>query len=184
MAVALYLDTLLLLMVTAAALKDLESRRIPNRLLAAGMACALVLHLLSPQPLAGLLAWLGGTATGLAIFLPFYLVRGMAAGDVKMMAAVGAFAGPGDALRIAILAWCVGGVMALAVIVFKGRLRMALANMWAILKPMLLRLPRGPAPVIGGAGGQPSAGAIPYGVAIAAGAIALLVSRYADRPLL
>jgi len=184
MAVAPYLDTLLLLMVTAAAVKDLESRRIPNRLLAVGMGGALVLHLLSPQPVAGLLAWLGGAATGLAIFLPFYLVRGMAAGDVKMMAAVGTFAGPGDALRIAILAWCAGGVMALAVIVFKGRLRLVLANLWAIVRPTLLRLPRGPEPAIGGAGGPPSAGSIPYGVAIAAGTIALLVSRYADRPLL
>lgn len=178
MVVAHYLDTLLLLLVTAAAVKDLESRRIPNRLLAAGMAGALVLHLLSPQPVAGLLAWLGGAATGLAIFLPFYLVRGMAAGDVKMMAVVGAFAGPGDALRIAILAWCAGGVMALAVVVFKGRLRMVLANLWAIVRPTLLRLPRGPMPAIGSVGGRPSAGAIPYGVAIAAGAIALLVRRY------
>jgi len=183
MAVAHYLDTLLLLMVIAAAVKDLESRRIPNRLLAAGLAGALVLHLLSALPLAGLLTWLGGMATGLAVFLPFYLVRGMAAGDVKMMAAVGAFAGPGDALRIAILAWCAGGVMALVVIVVKGRLRMVLSNLWAIVRPTLLRLPRGPMPAIGSAGGQPSAGSIPYGVAIAAGTIALLVSRYADRPL-
>ena len=180
MAVAHYLDTLLLLLVTAAAVKDLESRRIPNRLLAAGMAGALVLHLLSPQPVAGLLAWLGGAATGLAIFLPFYLVRGMAAGDVKMMAVVGAFAGPGDALRIAILAWCAGGVMALAVVLFKGRLRMVLGNLWAILRPALLRLPRGSTPAIGSVGGRPSAGAIPYGVAIAAGTVALLVRRYAQ----
>jgi len=182
MVVAPYLDTLLLLMVTAAAVKDVESRRIPNRLLAAGMGGALVLHLLSPQPLAGLLAWAGGAATGLALFLPFYLVRGMAAGDVKMMAAVGAFAGSGDALRIAILAWCAGGVMALAVIVFKGRLRLVLASLWAIVRPTLLRLPRGAMP--GAAGGQPGAGSIPYGVAIAAGTIALLAGRYADRPLL
>lgn len=182
MAVTLYLDTLLLLMVTAAAIKDLESRRIPNRLLAAGAVGALVLHLASPQPIAGLLAWLGGAATGLLIFLPFYLVRGMAAGDVKMMAAVGAFAGPGDALRIAILAWCAGGVMALAIILVKGRLRLVLSNLWAIVRPALLRLPRGPLP--GSAGGQPSAGSIPYGVAIAAGTVALLVARYADRPLL
>jgi prepilin peptidase CpaA len=104
----------------------------------------------------------------------------MAAGDVKMMAAVGAFTGPGDALRIAILAWCAGGVMALAVIVFKGRLRLALSNMWAIVRPMLLRLPRGPSP---GADGQPGAGSIPYGVAIAAGTIGLLVSRYGAPPL-
>ena len=51
MAVASWLDTLLLLMVTAAAINDLSSRRIPNLLLLAGMSGALVLHLLSPQPL-------------------------------------------------------------------------------------------------------------------------------------
>jgi len=175
MAVAPWLDTLLLLMVTAAAINDLASRRIPNLLLLGGMSGALVLHLLSPQPLRALLvSWLGGAATGLLVFLPFYLVRGMAAGDVKMMAAVGAFTGPGEALHIAIFAWCAGGAMALAVVLFKGRLRMVLANLWAILRPALLRLP---APVIG-ATGRPSAGSIPYGVAIAAGTMAVLIGRY------
>lgn len=179
MVVAPYLDTLLLLMVCAAAITDLQSRRIPNRLLLAGMLGALVLRLLSPAPLTALLGWLGGAALGLVLFLPFYLLRGMAAGDVKMMAAVGAFTGPGDALYIAILAWCVGGVMALAVIVCKGRLRLALANIWAILRPMLLHLPRGPAP---GSPGQPGAGTIPYGVAIAVGTVVLLVGRYGPAP--
>jgi prepilin peptidase CpaA len=175
MAVAPWLDTLLLLMVTAAAINDLASRRIPNLLLLGGMSGALVLHLLSPQPLRALLAcWLGGAATGLLVLLPFYLVRGMAAGDVKMMAAVGAFTGPGEALHIAIFAWCAGGAMALAVVLFKGRLRMVLANLWAILRPALLRLP---APAIG-ASGRPSAGSIPYGVAIAAGTMAVLIGRY------
>lgn len=179
MAVAPYLDTLLLLMVCAAAITDLERRRIPNRLLLAGMLGALALRLLAPAPLAGLLAWLGGAALGLALFLPFYLLRGMAAGDVKMMAAVGAFTGPGDALHVAVLAWCVGGAMALAILVCKGRLRLALANIRAILRPMLLRLPPGPAP---GSAGQPGAGTIPYGVAIAVGTIVLLVGRYGPVP--
>ena len=175
MHVAPYLDTLLLLMVVAAAINDLASRRIPNRLLAAGLGGALVLHLMSPQPLPALLAWAAGACVGLLVFLPFYLVRGMAAGDVKMMAAVGAFTGPAEALHIAILAWCVGGAMALAIIVVKGRLRMALANLWAILRPVLLRLPS-----TAGAGGAPraSAGSLPYGVAIAAGTVAVLVGRY------
>jgi len=174
MAVAPWLDLLLLLMVTAAAINDLTSRRIPNLLLLGGMGGALVLHLLSPQPLSSLLSWLGGAATGLLVFIPFYLVRGMAAGDVKMMAAVGAFTGPAEALHIAILAWCAGGVMALVVIVARGRLRMALANLWAILRPTLLRLP---APAIGEQG-RPSAGSIPYGVAIAAGTIEVVFGRY------
>jgi len=181
MTVSPYLDTLLLLVVTAAAIKDLECRRIPNRLLLAGVLGALVLHLFSPQPLRALLLAVAGAATGLLIFLPFYLVRGMAAGDVKMMAAVGAFTGPGDALRIAILAWCVGGVMALAIVIVKGRLRLAVSNLWAIVRPTLLRLPPGPA--LGSPDGPPSAGSIPYGVAIALGTIGFLASRYGPMPL-
>ncbi len=131
-----YLDTLLLLLVTAAAIKDLESRRIPNLLLLAGVLGGLLLHLLSPQPVTALLGALGGCATGLAVLLPFYLLRGMAAGDVKMMAAVGVFTGAGDALRIAVLAWCAGGVMVLVFLIVKGRLRLALANLWGMLLPM------------------------------------------------
>lgn len=173
MVIASWLDVLLLLMVASAAINDLAHRRIPNRLLLAGMLGALVLHLLSPQPLHALLGWLGGAVVGLLVFLPFYLVRGMAAGDVKMMAAVGAFTGPAEALHIAILAWCAGGAMALAIVVCKGRLLLALRNLWAILRPALLRLP---APAIGG-GGRESAGSMPYGVAIAAGTIAVLMGR-------
>ena len=177
MDIAHYLDTLLLLLVTAAAIKDLESRRIPNFLLLAGVLGALLLHLLSPQPVTALLSALGGCATGLAVLLPFYLLRGMAAGDVKMMAAVGVFTGAGDALRIAILAWCAGGVMVLVVLIVRGRLRLALANLWAMLLPILLRLQRLPSPSQD-SGGRPSAGSIPYGVAIAAGTIVHLVGRY------
>ena len=177
MDIAPYLDTLLLLLVTAAAIKDLESRRIPNFLLLAGVLGALLLHLLSREPVTALLGALGGCATGLAVLLPFYLLRGMAAGDVKMMAAVGVFTGAGDVLRIAILAWCAGGVMVLVVLIVKGRLRLALSNLWAMLLPILLRLQRLPSPSPGN-GSRPSAGSIPYGVAIAAGTIVHLVGRY------
>jgi len=175
MIVAPYLDTLLLLMVMAGAVNDLASRRIPNRLLLAGITGALGLHLVSGAPLAGVLAWLGGMATGLIVFLPFYLIRGMAAGDVKMMAAVGAFTGPLDALHIAILAWCVGGVMALAIVAVRGRLGLVLSNLWTILRSALLRLPLAPD---FGAGGQASAGSMPYGLAIASGTMIILISRY------
>ncbi|MGH8853579.1 MAG: A24 family peptidase [Telluria sp.] len=173
MLVAPYLDTLLLLMVAAAAINDLASRRIPNLLLLSGLVAALALHLLSPNPAAALLSCLGGAAAGLALFLPFYLARGMAAGDVKMMATVGAFTGPLAALHIAILSWCAGGVMALAIIICRGRLRLALANLWAIVRPAMLRLPAAPA------AGRESAGSMPYGVAIAAATIYVVMGRYA-----
>lgn len=173
MIVAPYLDTLLLLLVVAAAINDLTSRRIPNLLLLGGVAGALILHALSPNPGPALLQSLGGAVTGLLIFIPFYLVRGMAAGDVKMMATVGAFTGPAVALKIAILAWCAGGIMALAFLLYRGRLGLALTNLWGILRPVLLRLPAAPATA------RASAGSMPYGLAIAAGTIYLLIGRYA-----
>jgi len=172
MVVTSYLDTLLLLLVTAAAITDLASRRIPNRLLLCGLAAALVLHAISPAPGQALLAGFGGFLTGFLMFLPFYLVRGMAAGDVKMMATIGAFTGPAVALHIGIVAWCAGGVMALAIIVFRGRLLLALSNLWQMLRALLLRLP------VSNAAVQVSAGSIPYGVAIAAGTVYVLVGRY------
>ncbi len=57
---------------------------------------------------AGLVVWALGWLTGLLLFLPFYMLRGMAAGDVKLMAAVGAWLGSGMALRIALATFVLG----------------------------------------------------------------------------
>jgi prepilin peptidase CpaA len=158
-----YRDTLLLLMVSIAAVNDLATRRIPNRLLLAGLAGALLLHGLSAEPGVALLSALGGMLLGLVIFLPFYLVHGMAAGDVKMMAVVGFFTGPTEAFQIAIFTWCAGGVMALLLILLRGRLRQTFVNVGHLLSGMVL---------------PQSAGAMPYGVAIALGTLVVLVTHY------
>jgi prepilin peptidase CpaA len=167
-----WLQAALLLLVSIAAVNDLATRRIPNRLLLAGLACALVLRLLSAAPLAALLAALGGLALGLALFLPFYLLRGMAAGDVKLMAVVGAFAGPHDTLSIAVLTWCAGGVMALLAVLARGRLKLAFGNVLQMARAMLT-----PGLTAAATAHSSSAGTIPYGVAIAIGTIVVLV-RY------
>ncbi|MBW8898504.1 MAG: prepilin peptidase [Massilia sp.] len=158
-----YRDTLLLLMVSLAAVNDLATRRIPNRLLFAGLAGALLLHGLSAEPGAALRSALGGMLLGLTIFLPFYLVRGMAAGDVKLMAVVGFFTGPTEAFQIAIFTWCAGGVMALLLILLRNRLRLAFVNVGHLLSGKAL---------------PQSAGSLPYGVAIALGTIVVLVTHY------
>ena len=168
-----YRDALLLLMVSIAAVNDLATRRIPNRLLLAGLAGALFLHALSAEPGAALLFAFGGMLVGLVIFLPFYLVRGMAAGDVKMMAVIGFFTGPSEAFQIAIFTWCAGGVMALLLILLRSRVRLAFTNIgrllsWLIVPGMKLAdmtLPQ-------------SAGSMPYGLAIAAGTIVVLITQY------
>jgi prepilin peptidase CpaA len=168
-----YRDAVLLLLVSIAAINDLATRRIPNKLLLAGVAGALIVHLVSPHPDAALLSALGGAGLGLALFLPFYLVRGMAAGDVKLMTVIGFFSGPGETLTIAVIAWCFGGLMALLLILLRrGRLRVALTNIGHMVGGAFTsgmgnwRLDK-----------QQSAGSMPYGVAIALATITVLV-RY------
>jgi prepilin peptidase CpaA len=166
------LAALLVLLVSVAAVNDLATRRIPNRLLLAGLACVLLLHLLSARPGASLLTALGGMGVGLAVFLPFYLVRGMAAGDVKLMAVVGACTGPADVIEIAVLSWCTGGLMALLVVLLRGRLRLVLGNLGRMFSGALT-------PGVGIAASAPaSVGSIPYGPAIAFGTIVFLVRQY------
>ena len=55
-----------------------------------------------------------GAALGFAVFLVFYLLGGMGAGDVKLMAGFGSLLGPGAILRAAWIAAVVGGLMAAA----------------------------------------------------------------------
>jgi prepilin peptidase CpaA len=168
-----YLQVALLLLVSVAAVNDIATRRIPNRLLLAGLGCALLLHLLSAHPGDSLIAALQGMAAGLAIFLPFYLLRGMAAGDVKMMAVVGAFTGPAVAFEIAVLTWCAGGVMALLTVLVRGRMRLAISNIGRMLAGIVT-------PGVGmlAPAQEKSAGSIPYGLAIAIGTVAVLARHY------
>lgn len=168
-----YLQVALLLLVSIAAVNDIATRRIPNRLLLAALACALLLHLISADPVGALLSALEGMATGLAVFLPFYVLRGMAAGDVKMMAVVGAFTGPGLAFEIAVLTWCVGGVMALVVVLVRGRMRLAIGNIGRMLAGLMTPGVGMLAPAQG-----TSAGSMPYGLAIAVGTVAVLAHHY------
>jgi prepilin peptidase CpaA len=96
----------------AAMCTDIRSARIPNWLTFSAMGFALVGH-----------GWLGGLegasfglaglGTGLGLFLILYVSGSIGAGDVKLMAAVGAFTGPYGALVSGLLAVLVGGVYAL-----------------------------------------------------------------------
>ncbi|GGY93146.1 prepilin peptidase [Pseudoduganella plicata] len=171
------LQILLVWLVLQAAVTDLAIRRIPNVLVLAGLAIALALHWRAGP--AGLLlsTWLAGIVTGFFLFLPLYLLRGMAAGDVKLMAMTGAFVGPALALRIALLTCLIGGVMAVVIVIHNGRWRILCRNLVAMLTPLLVSL-----------GGVPqtrvalprdaSAGGIPYGVAIALGTVCVVVQPH------
>jgi prepilin peptidase CpaA len=147
-----------------AAVGDVRRRRIPNALVAAGLVAAFSYHLIDPI----VLGWpraLAGMALGLALLLPFYLLRGMAAGDVKLMAMVGAFLGPQATLAAVLITFLVGGVWALLMVFTRGSWTQLVVSMKGLH-------PAGPAPAVVG---TPSAALrkstiyLPYGVAIGVG---------------
>jgi prepilin peptidase CpaA len=106
-------ELMLLWLVTQAAVTDLALRKIPNVLVVAGLLLALVLRSLAEPEWSVVLDCAGGALVGLLVFLPLYLLRGMAAGDIKLMAMVGAFLGPAAALATAMLAALCGGLLAM-----------------------------------------------------------------------
>lgn len=162
------IEVILICLVAQAAVTDLAMRKIPNVLILSGLLLAMILHLLGGEPWAPVSQWLAGTLAGFFLFLPLYLLRGMAAGDVKLMVMVGAFVGPSAALQIGVLAYLIGGVMALLLLLCSRRRREGWRNIKSICAPLfwrLLGLPLAPLPRAAIA----SVGGIPYGVAIALG---------------
>ena len=177
MLIPLCLDLLLMLMVVLAAANDLLTRRIPNTLLLAGALGALALHVFSDSPAASLLGAFAGAATGLLVFLPLYCMRGMAAGDVKLIAMVGAFAGAWPAVQICFATFVLGGLMALLIVSWQGNWRACWRNLRQLLWPLMARtagLPLAPVPLAR----QASVGNMPYGLAIALGTLAVQGRNY------
>ena len=109
--VYLFSAPLLLVLLTIATCDDMLEHRIPNTVVAWGITLALGVAGLTGGH-AGLLAALGGLAIGGALLLPFYLLGGMAAGDVKLMAMAGAFLGPGATLLAVFVTLAAGAVLA------------------------------------------------------------------------
>jgi prepilin peptidase CpaA len=175
MPIPTWLDLLLITLVVSSAVADLAIRKIPNLFLLLAWCAVLGLHLYEPAPVAGIGSALGGALVGFTLFLPLYVVRGMAAGDVKLMATVGLFLGPAETVHACVLTWCVGGAMALLMILFTGRWSDAYANLRSLLLPILLRT--GP-PVRGTPIARPSVGSMPYGLAIALTTLWLLAQRH------
>jgi prepilin peptidase CpaA len=170
------LDLALIVVLTAAGVRDLMVRRIPNRLLLGALTAAAMLHLFSGSPLTFITTGVAGLFTGLAVFLPLYLLRGMAAGDVKLMATVGFFTGPHLALEIAAATCCLGGVMALVLVLAQGNALRALRNIKDLLRPLVFRAAG--MPLAAEPQRRRSVGSMPYGVAIAFGSLGVLWFRH------
>jgi prepilin peptidase CpaA len=106
----------------AATFDDLRRRAIANWISVAGLAAGLVYHTAMRGWMG--LAWsAGGAAEGFAIFLIFYCLGGMGAGDLKLSAAFGALLGPSGILVAALLAAPLGAVLAAVCMAWRWRVR-------------------------------------------------------------
>ena len=94
-----FIPALAVAVAACAAVSDVKERRIPNLLtypaLVAGLLLQGALH-----GWKGLLLGAGGGLLFGGVFLLFYLVRAMGAGDVKLAAAIGSIVGPSATLQV------------------------------------------------------------------------------------
>jgi prepilin peptidase CpaA len=120
-----WLAALLLL----AAISDIACRRIPNLFILIGFYAGF----LGQYLLSGSIAEAGyGALAGLGLFLPFYFMGGMAAGDVKLMAVVGSFLGPRDATWAAAMSVVAGSGIGVLILLWHGQLLGFLQRYWTM----------------------------------------------------
>jgi len=175
---AISLSVLALLVITALVF-DLRQRRIPNKLVLLVLGAGLITNLIGPQTWlqgAGLITnypgALGikgaslGALSGLAFFLPFYLLRAMGAGDVKLMAGIGSFVGPATAIDVALFILVTGGVVAGVRMVWVRKTQLVLINVATALGQLV------PGSAARFDPATQSADRMPYGVAMAGGLLA------------
>lgn len=116
----------------AACVTDLRTRRIPNVLTFGAALAGLVFQFATGGVEALGQAALGWLLGALVFLLPFAL-GGLGGGDVKLLAALGAWLGPADALWLVLYTGVAGGVMAVAVSARYGYLGTALQNVRLLL---------------------------------------------------
>jgi prepilin peptidase CpaA len=123
---------IVLLTSAAGCVTDLRTRRIPN-VLTFGAAVLAVVFQAAQHGSAGAVAATTGWVTAAAIFFLPFALGGLGAGDVKLLAALGAWLGPAAAIWLAIYTAIAGGAIALVVAGTHRYLRQAIANIWLLL---------------------------------------------------
>lgn len=165
----------LIALLVAAAVIDYRSYRIPNWLTVGGMVFGLLYNAVVPAPVQPGILWaLGGLGLGLVMLLPLYALRIMGAGDVKLMAMVGAFLGVSGTLSAVLFTFIAGGIAALAFALWHRAFGRMAGNVrelvqWAAIAAVAGLRPSAAAPAA-------SVGKLPYGISICVGTIASLAA--------
>jgi prepilin peptidase CpaA len=152
-------------LLVVACVTDVRWRRIPNALVLGLAVSGVVFSAISEPWWPGLLRAFSGLLLGFAIWILFHIAGGMGAGDVKLFAAASAWLGPNGAWQASLLAALVGGVLSLFALAWQRRTREGVQRV-AMSLSMLSLAPLGKV-----APGQHRKEYLPYGVALACGAL-------------
>lgn len=126
----------LLIFMLMASAQDIKRKKIANPLLLIMLCAGIFFNALdlpiAPQrlvyrPLGVPLALLG-IVVGLLLLTPLYLARGLGAGDVKLMGALGSFFGPVEIINLTLVVLVAGGCFAAIRMFWIEKTRQALSN--------------------------------------------------------
>ena len=162
-------------MLIAAVLTDLTKRKILNAMILFGLIISFIGQCFTTQGMGGL-SWLAGVSIAFAFFIPLYIMRGMAAGDVKLMMAVGGFLGYPLIIKAVVCVFLSGGVIAIMFVIIKGRFKRLFDNMRVMFTDAYIKTTSG-VNVADDYVMKNSAGRMPYALAIAIGT---LIAIYLD----
>jgi prepilin peptidase CpaA len=165
----------IVVLLSIACWRDVQSRRIPNTLVVVGLALGLFFQAAAPAGSGlfhptqagslGLTAALLGAVVGLALLMPMYVLRAMGAGDVKLMAMVGAWLGVSSVAWATLFTLLAGGVLSIVVMLVTRSSHQVFGNLQAMLAPNIVD----PSVSTATASGRRITGRLPYAFAIAAG---------------
>jgi prepilin peptidase CpaA len=148
-----------------ACVTDVRWRRVPNWLVVVLAVLGLAFSTWIDPWLPGLGRGFAGLALGFSIWIVFYVVGGMGAGDVKLFAAAAAWLGPAGAWRAALVAALLGGVLSVAALLAQRRLREGTERVAIAVSTMSM------APLGGVTPAAERKRYLPYGIALSGGAL-------------
>jgi prepilin peptidase CpaA len=167
----------LLVLLVAAAVSDYRTFRIPNWITGGGILFALAYNGAVPPVWHAGWTWApAGMLLGFGAMLPMYAIRAMGAGDVKLMAMVGAFLGLSGTAYALLFCVVTGGGAALAYALHKRVLGHMFANAGGVMRGMLWSALASGNPRLQ-PGAMQSVGKLAYGISIAVGTTSYLVAQ-------
>jgi len=169
--------SILFALLLVASISDCRSYKIPNWLTFGGSAFALIYSVFIPfSPQLGFGWALGGFALGLCFMLPLYMLGIMGAGDVKLMAMVGAFLGMTHTVYAVLFVFVTGGLAALVYALWNRSLLRMASNVKLSLTALLFSTVGGLRPQMTPLDNL-SVGKLPYAVSITFGTTAFLIAH-------